>query len=251
MCNLSELTFSCGHKQFSLLAPRCPGAFDSDSDSKVRVSTAFCRNGIQVTVGSTSSEPCNNECRRKRAMQILSERYQEATAKIEDISQRASVVDTAAKKGPPGFRFTKHGARGWDPEMLDNMCRQALEEAHQLLDEYFSTKTELLNELKDMYVAAESAVVHYTVVVEGSTSELVSFDERPLEKFGNEAREQLHDLVCEIERRASEACLQKHGWVLPKEDEEQCEVLKERATWKKGFLSGTKMDDAYDGRVRR
>jgi len=178
---------------------------------------------------------------------MLIQKYREAIVKIEKISERALVVEKAAEKGAPAPHFTKHGERGWDPDMLARLCKQAFEETQRLLREYSQTKKHILKDLATVHLTAKSAIKHYTITTNGVHSELVFFDERPLVHFGDDARAQLHDLVCGIERRASEACLEKHGWKAPQEDIEQCEVLKERARWKQANISGTRMDRAYSG----
>ncbi|KAF2689532.1 hypothetical protein K458DRAFT_400268 [Lentithecium fluviatile CBS 122367] len=248
MCYLKELTFSCGHKGLSI-RERCRATFSTNKETPFP--PEYCRTGIRVTTTETSSAPCKKNCQRYHAVQTLSQRYEEAKKKIEKVSGRVLAVQKAAEKGLPVINFRNHGERGWDPRMLEKLYSQSLHDANSLLGEYSCVEKDLLEELEALYLAAKSDIKDYIVAYKGVSSELVSFDERQLEAFGNTAREQLRDLVCEIERRASEACLEKHGWALPDGDTEQCEVMLKRAAWKRGVLSGTRMDDGFVGKEQR
>jgi hypothetical protein len=250
MCNLKEITFACGHKQLCILDLQCTGTFTSSSiatSDESRYPPIFCHAGIQVKTTENATTPCSLTCSRDHALQSLINKYRESISNIEKISERAHTIEKAAEKGPPTLHFTKHGDRGWDTNLLASLCKQAFEEVQNLLLEYSQTKKEIRTELETLILAANSAIKDYTIITDGVASELVFFDERPIVAFGEAARIQLHDSVCEMERRASEACLEEQGWTLPEEDVEQCETLRERVRWKSASLSGTRMDLAYSG----
>jgi hypothetical protein len=254
MCSLKETTFSCRHTQLSMVGPPCKVASDAQTAKTTKTTgktnsiPSACTAGVCIQTREEDSSPCTPTCERERALRTLEQTHSEARDKIDKISERATAVEKAAEQGAPTPRFTKHGDRGWDAAKLEGLCKKAFEEATKLLGEYKKTKKEVVQELKTQLDVSRAAVKEFTVTAEGGKAEIVSFNTKPLVVLGDVAYDQLRDLVCEMERRASEACLEKQGWKFPEEDEEQCAVLRDRARWRFGNLSGTRMDAAYTGK---
>lgn len=249
MCHLTELDFSCGHKQLIPTGEPCASAFRRKTTPSTQPPD-FCRSAITISKTLTSPKACKEDCPRKEAYEALLRRYREAIDKIEKVSERAEAIKSCVAKGErPKTNFSKLAEQGWDPVKLRELCYQSLSQIPELLFEFSITKKKALIDLDAAHSAAKSSVREYTIEGAGGTvKEIVYFEGKGLEKMGIQLRDQLHDCVCEIERRASEACLEKVGWKFSKGGAGQLQLLRAFGAWKRGVLSGSRMDDAYIGR---
>lgn len=246
MCNLEESVYSCGHKRLHMLDGQGCKAVHS-SNGKRHFPPRFCRNEIRIASTKSISQPCRPECERHHVLSILSKCYQEAVQKIEAMSKRASAIQAAMEKGKPPVCFPRLAEQQWDLSILQALSEASFAALGPLLVDFTIAKKAVLKELKDLHAASELAISEHTISINDKTSQIISFDDSSLIALGDDGRAQLYDMICEMERRASEACLEKHGWKMPDEDEVQARMLTERAAWKRGTLSGTRMDDAWMG----
>ncbi|KAF2257094.1 hypothetical protein BU26DRAFT_575558, partial [Trematosphaeria pertusa] len=247
MCNLKELSFSCGHKQYSIVTA-CPTAFRFKA-TPVDLPPDFCRAVVSIEECVSLPKACKEGCRRAKALEALNRRYKEANDKIEKVSERVDAVQKCLSDGQaPKYAFPGLEEKGWDTQLLKKLCAVALTQVRRLLSEYSTVKKSVLTDLDAAFTAAKLTIGEYEIEISpGNVTRMVAFDGGALEQVGAELWEGLYDLVLEIERMASEACLEELGWEMPKEDEEQCEVLRDFGSWKVGVLSGSRMDDAFVG----
>ncbi|KAF2447313.1 hypothetical protein P171DRAFT_511548, partial [Karstenula rhodostoma CBS 690.94] len=255
MCELTHLTFTCGHTQLSF-SSRCPSASRRRSTPS-HLPPDFCRahTGITTPYLTTSPDPCMPSCRRKEALDALAKRYSSAKGAISKLVARAQKVEVCAEKMDAGSftekQFAKLEQEGWDAGKLVELCQEALSTLPGLLAEVPAATAASEADLEEAYAAAKASVRDYELVVgdEGETKELVAFDAGALV----EARDggMLYEVVCEIERRAEQACLEQVGWEGPGEDGVQMGVLRDLGAWKRGVLSGGRMDDAFIGKKRK
>ena len=124
---------------------------------------------------------------------------------------------------------------------------QSQAEVRELIAQWRLVESEHRDILEEARKKARSSVCSITVMNESGAAEMVTFEARALEKVYEGWREKFEDIMREIERRASDACLEQLGWEPPTFDMEHSTTIKERSVWKKGELSGTRMDDAYHG----
>ncbi|KAF1978152.1 hypothetical protein BU23DRAFT_252516 [Bimuria novae-zelandiae CBS 107.79] len=255
MCNLEQTTFMCGHMHLILL-DSCDNTFRRNSTPDTSPPD-FCRSGTHIVQHIIAQVACKADCRRKEAQDTIERRYalakerqDELSARVQKVSMRLTSTKTddflAAKRG----LFAGLAKEGWDAEKLAALCDTTLNVLRDLLHEFAVTKAHEDEELAAALAAAKASVKEvHAAMPDGTKVELVAFDVRELEKLCDADGGPLYGCVCEIERRASEACLEFAGWEVPKEDQAQCEVLSELGAWKKGSLRGSGMDDAWVGKT--
>jgi hypothetical protein len=148
------------------------------------------------------------------------------------------------------YDFKALESKGWDPVQLMILCKESLLETRTLLAAWTVTKKQTLQDLDIAYNAARSSIRSYMV---DKSHELVSVDFEPFKHLCKTIAYDLPELVRQIERQASFACLEKLGWRMPTDadEKEHVDMLQEFGKWKVGELSETRMDDArlYDSGV--
>ncbi|KAF2635069.1 hypothetical protein P280DRAFT_204516 [Massarina eburnea CBS 473.64] len=247
MCILRVLTFSCSHIEYNLLE-HCEHSHGSPEGH-------FCLAGTTELRHSDSPVPCQEDCPRVVVHSVLEGQRNDAFAKIAKVSERAESVKQSVVKSkgktPKAAHLSKLKEKGWDTAMLEGLCEASMSEVKTLLEEYEKTRETLVEELDGMYAEVKASVREFTPTSrDDGTQGFMSFDGIAIRDFGVQAHDQLYDSVCEIERRASEACLERFGWSVPEEDKVQAELIAELSLWKQGVATMTRMSDAFVGEDR-
>jgi hypothetical protein len=231
MCIVSETTLSCAHKHVKLLS-LCPST---------------CHSGPTIITKTDQFRSCNPKCKQLALKQTLQRKYEEALKQISELSHRVDAIQKVLSSGKLLSYDFRHLVRyRFDADLLASMAKVSLMQVRSLLLEWAVEKMTLVWDLQSHYEAAIASITTNIVINRrGGSEDIVSMDAEPFEELRAGVLGQLYDTVALIERRASDACLEEMGWKLPAYDKEQCELLRELGGWKKGFRTGSWMDEAW------
>ena len=251
MCQIEEVILACGHKQYRLKYTCSEAKFNRGSD--VSGPPDFCTAGVQILRTSKKVDDiCGATCKYARARESATNKYKNAFNIFVEHQKRIDLIKKALPSTPKHvalmYDFRSLESKGWDPVRMEEMCQDSLAETRKLLVNWAQYKKKALRDLGAGHDKAKADMESYSIVdLDGKTSELVSVDFGPFRKLCQSIETTVPEKVKDIEIQASFACLEKLGWKLPtttEEDQEHAALIAQLGKWKKGEMSGTRMDDA-------
>ncbi|KAF2263380.1 hypothetical protein CC78DRAFT_617641 [Lojkania enalia] len=259
MCVIHSVKYECGHTLHTFIEHCSSVSWQKDANAFRHIPRnripGYCLGKLEFAHGPDQPALfCSDICPQAQAFEATRTHFKTINAEIQALDIRLEVIHACVARiahspsTAPKYDFRHLRKLGWDPELLKEMCEAALASLHPLLNTWNEKREAAIADVYNACRTQESCIRTFSVTAINSshvTRDLVNVDIRSMAELGESWVAQLYELVAEIERRASEACLEKLGWKLPEENNEQCQRLREWTKWKEGIVSGSRMDGAF------